>query len=120
MDIINRMLSAILNFKLQQHLPELAIIALIIFYIYWYFEGRKKNLLLARTWIYHTRNLMQQQFALLGNEDGHLLLKDSDDEYIFYASGRRHCRCLYATLQVMLVKEFLRFNRIMITMIVDS
>jgi hypothetical protein len=100
MFLLTKILTSLREFKPQQHLPEFSIILLIAFYVFWYFQGKKRNFLLAKTWLQQARSLMQSQFSLLGDEQGHLLFKESNDEYIFYATGRKYCQSLYANLQV--------------------
>ena len=103
MFLLTKILTSIGEFKPQQHLLEFSVILLIAFYVFWFFQGRKRNFQLAKTWLQQTRSLMQSQFALLGDGEGHLLFKEANDEYLFYATGRKYCRFLYANLQVIFV-----------------
>jgi hypothetical protein len=50
--------------------------------------------------VLRNRALMERNFAQLSDGKGQLLFEDSASDYLFYATGRVHCRSLTATLDV--------------------
>lgn len=46
-------------------------------------------------------DLFASQFAHVGNDKGHVLVKDGPADFLFYASGRIHCQYLRARLQML-------------------
>lgn len=71
-----------------------------------YFTGRKENENLALAWAtkFATKDaIFEKNFSLLGvgdGEDSPLLLKEGQNVFKFYASGRRFCQGLLATIEL--------------------
>ncbi|XP_041014071.1 uncharacterized protein At5g49945-like [Juglans microcarpa x Juglans regia] len=78
---------------------------LIIFLIN-YFTGKRENENLALAWAakFATKDsVFERNFSLLGvgeGEDSPLLLKEGQTVFKFYASGRRYCQGLLATMEL--------------------
>lgn len=79
---------------------------LIIFAIN-YFTGKKENEHIALSWATHFAakdSIFDKNFSLLGigdgGDDAPLLLKEGQTTFKFYASGRRYCQGLLATLEL--------------------
>ncbi|KAJ4758450.1 Coiled-coil domain-containing protein 47 [Rhynchospora pubera] len=76
----------------------------LICFIINYFTGRKENETIALTWAskFATKDsIFEKNFSLLGTGDGNdtpLLLKEGQDMFKFYASGRRYCQGMLATM----------------------
>lgn len=71
-----------------------------------YFTGRRENENLALAWAaqFATKNsIFEKNFSLLGvgeGDDSPLLLKEGQNVFKFYASGRRYCQGLLATMEL--------------------
>lgn len=71
-----------------------------------YFTGKRQNENLALSWAvqFATRDtIFEKNFSLLGvgeGKDSPLLLKEGQNVFKFYASGRRYCQGLLATLEL--------------------
>ncbi|GMI87909.1 hypothetical protein like AT4G24330 [Hibiscus trionum] len=78
---------------------------LIVFVIN-YFTGKRENENLALAWAakFATKgSIFEKNFSLLGvgeGEDSPLLLKEGQTVFKFYASGRRYCQGLLATMEL--------------------
>ena len=72
----------------------------LVVYLLSHFRGSRVNKELARKWMRVGLPLWEQQFALVGDDAGHKLIKDSPRDYIFYATGRRHVVNVYGFLEV--------------------
>ncbi|KAL2634188.1 hypothetical protein R1flu_005667 [Riccia fluitans] len=76
----------------------------LIAYVTFYFIGRKRNEKLALAWATHFAckdGIFDKNFSLLGTGDGvdsPLLMKEGQNVFKFYASGRRYCESLLATM----------------------
>ncbi|MCL7038307.1 hypothetical protein MKW94_011473 [Papaver nudicaule] len=71
-----------------------------------YFTGKKENENIALSWAsrFATKDsIFDKNFSLLGTGDGKdtpLLLKEGQNVFKFYASGRRYCQGLLATMEL--------------------
>lgn len=71
-----------------------------------YFTGKRENENLALAWAakFATKgSIFEKNFSLLGvgeGEDSPLLLKEGQNVFKFYASGRRYCQGLLATMEL--------------------
>lgn len=71
-----------------------------------YFTGKRENENLALAWAakFGTKeSIFEKNFSLLGvgeGEDSPLLLKEGQNVFKFYASGRRYCQGLLATMEL--------------------
>ncbi|KAK4777619.1 hypothetical protein SAY87_017806 [Trapa incisa] len=78
---------------------------LIIFVIN-YFTGKRENENIALAWAakFATKDsILEKNFSLLGvgeGDDSPLLLKEGQNVFKFYASGRRYCQGLLATMEL--------------------
>eukprot|EP01006_Ploeotia_vitrea_P044185 TRINITY_DN66816_c8_g16_i1.p1 TRINITY_DN66816_c8_g16~~TRINITY_DN66816_c8_g16_i1.p1 ORF type:complete len:506 (-),score=304.31 TRINITY_DN66816_c8_g16_i1:99-1616(-) len=82
---------------------ELVGVAFVIAYIINYFIGKRKNDAIAQTWFTTFQPVFEEQFerlgAYAGDQEG-MILKESPSLYRFYASGRRYCTGMLATLDL--------------------
>ncbi|XP_022748678.1 uncharacterized protein At5g49945-like [Durio zibethinus] len=78
----------------------------LIVFIINYFTGKRENENLALAWAakFATKgSIFEKNFSLLGvgeGEDSPLLLKEGQNVFKFYASGRRYCLGLLATMEL--------------------
>ncbi|XP_010272504.1 PREDICTED: uncharacterized protein At5g49945-like [Nelumbo nucifera] len=78
----------------------------LITFIINYFTGRRENENIALAWAarFATKDsIFEKNFSLLGTGDGKdtpLLLKEGQNVFKFYASGRRYCQGLLATMEL--------------------
>uniref|UniRef100_A0A803N4Y4 Coiled-coil domain-containing protein 47 n=2 Tax=Chenopodium quinoa TaxID=63459 RepID=A0A803N4Y4_CHEQI len=85
---------------------EIACVSFLIVFGINYFSGKKENENLALAWAakFATKDtIFEKNFSLLGvgeGEDSPLLLKEGQNVFKFYASGRRYCQGLLATLEL--------------------
>ncbi|MQL72768.1 hypothetical protein Taro_005102 [Colocasia esculenta] len=85
---------------------EIACVSFLIAFIFNYFSGKKENENIALAWAakFATKDtVFERNFSLLGTGDGKdtpLLLKEGQDAFKFYASGRRFCQRLLATMEL--------------------
>ena len=92
-------------FQWQNFPYELAALVFIVLYVVNLFIGRARNAAIALQWHDATRDLFASQFSALsafadGSGAGATFLKDSHSCFKFYASGRRHCAGMLATLEL--------------------
>jgi hypothetical protein len=85
---------------------EIACVSFLICFLLNYFTGKKQNEAIALAWAtkFATRDsIFDKNFSLLGTGDGRdtpLLLKEGQDVFKFYASGRRFCQGMLATMEM--------------------
>ena len=79
---------------------EIGILGLFVLYGINFVYGRKQNENIAKAWVKTNWKLFERNFSYFGDGKGNSLIKDSESEYIFYASGRAHCRSLTARFEV--------------------
>jgi hypothetical protein len=85
---------------------EIACVSFLICFVLNYFTGKKQNEAIALAWAtkFATRgSIFDKNFSLLGTGDGQdtpLLLKEGLDVFKFYASGRRFCQGMLATMEM--------------------
>ncbi|KAL1919297.1 uncharacterized protein VTP21DRAFT_1990 [Calcarisporiella thermophila] len=79
---------------------EIAIVAFLVVYFINYSNGFKKNQALAKRWMSKQLSLFQDQFSLVGDGEGHSLLKDGPADYIFYLSGRVNCKYVHGKVKL--------------------
>jgi len=99
----------------QNYYPEICALIFIGLYVINFFIGKRSDERLAQAWLQAYRGLFELQFAAVGLYEnqtegatktvtgqgvGSGLLKESQSCFKFYASGRRHCHCLLATLEL--------------------
>ncbi|KAL3693394.1 hypothetical protein R1sor_007045 [Riccia sorocarpa] len=88
----------------QSYYTEVAGTLFLIAYLTYYFIGRKRNEKLALAWATHFAckdGIFDKNFSLLGTGDGvdsPLLMKEGQNVFKFYASGRRYCESFLATM----------------------
>ncbi|XP_056863086.1 uncharacterized protein At5g49945-like isoform X2 [Raphanus sativus] len=81
-------------------------VSILIAYLINYFLGKRANETLALSWAskFTLKDVIfEKNFSLLGvgeGEDSPLLLKEATNVFKFYASGRRYCHGLLATLEL--------------------
>ncbi|KAJ3677878.1 hypothetical protein LUZ60_001681 [Juncus effusus] len=92
--------------KPSSYSVEIACVSFLICFIINYFTGKKENESKALAWAakFATKDsIFDKNFSLLGTGDGKdtpLLLKEGQDVFKFYASGRRFCQGMLATMQM--------------------
>ncbi|KAJ4717414.1 DUF1682 family protein [Melia azedarach] len=85
---------------------EIVCVAFFIMFIVNYFTGKRENENLALAWAakFATKDsIFEKNFSLLGVGEGNdapLLLKEGQSVFKFYASGRRYCSGLLATMEL--------------------
>ncbi|KAJ4913059.1 hypothetical protein Rs2_07680 [Raphanus sativus] len=92
--------------KLSSYTVEIVSVSILIAYLINYFTGRRENENLALSWASKfglKDTIFEKNFSLLGvgeGEDSPLLLKEATNVFKFYASGRRFCHGVLATLEL--------------------
>ncbi|KAG5229328.1 hypothetical protein OIU77_023989 [Salix suchowensis] len=92
--------------KKQSFLVEIVCVSFLIMFVINYFTGKKENENLALSWAakFATKDsIFEKNFSLLGvgeGDDSPLLLKEGQNVFKFYASGRRYCQGLLATMEL--------------------
>lgn len=85
---------------------EIACVTFLIMLVINYFTGKRENENLALAWAakFATKDsIFEKNFSLLGvgeGDDSPLLLKEGQNVFKFYASGRRYCSGLLATMEL--------------------
>ncbi|KDP42424.1 hypothetical protein JCGZ_00221 [Jatropha curcas] len=92
--------------KKQSYTVEIVCVSFLIMFIINYFTGKRENENLALSWAakFATKDsIFEKNFSLLGvgeGDDSPLLLKEGQNIFKFYASGRRYCQGLLATMEL--------------------
>lgn len=92
--------------KKQSFLVEIVCVSFLIMFVINYFTGKRENENLALSWAskFATKDsIFEKNFSLLGvgeGDDSPLLLKEGQNVFKFYASGRRYCQGLLATMEL--------------------
>lgn len=90
----------------QTYYVEVACVLFLIAFAFAYFVGRKENEKIALAWAaqYACKDgIFDKNFSLLGTgmeADAPLLIKEGQNVFKFYASGRRYCAGLLATMDL--------------------
>ncbi|XP_068658184.1 uncharacterized protein At5g49945-like [Aristolochia californica] len=90
----------------RSYTVEIVCISFLIAFVFNYFTGKRENENIAIAWAtqFATKDsIFEKNFSLLGTEDGQdtpLLLKEGQNVFKFYASGRRFCQGLLATMEL--------------------
>lgn len=90
----------------QNYVFEMAVVAAMLLYFANYFIGRSRNSAIAHEWLETNMEALTSNFALVGDTgegeeptEGELL-KESDNVYLLWASGRVNCTGLLVQLQM--------------------
>ncbi|KAG6427272.1 hypothetical protein SASPL_111514 [Salvia splendens] len=92
--------------KITSFTVEIACVSFLIVFAINYFTGKKENENLALAWAskFATKDsIFDKNFSLLGvgeTDDSPLLLQEGKSVFKFYASGRRYCSGLLATMEL--------------------
>nr|VDD40288.1 unnamed protein product [Brassica oleracea] len=92
--------------KLSSYTVEIVCVSILIAYLTNYFLGKRDNESLALSWAskFGLKDaIFEKNFSLLGvgeGDDSPLLLKEATNVFRFYASGRRYCHGMLATLEL--------------------
>ncbi|XP_042486959.1 uncharacterized protein At5g49945-like [Macadamia integrifolia] len=92
--------------KPRSFIIEVACICFLICFVINYFTGKRANEKIALAWAakFATKDsIFDKNFSLMGTGDGKdtpLLLKEGQSVFKFYASGRRFCQGLVATMEL--------------------
>ncbi|KAF8411852.1 hypothetical protein HHK36_004411 [Tetracentron sinense] len=90
----------------RSYTVEIICVTFLIAFIVNYFVGKRENENIALAWAtqFATKDsIFEKNFSLLGTGDGKdtpLLLKEGQNVFKFYASGRRFCQGLLATMEL--------------------
>ncbi|MCL7041179.1 hypothetical protein MKW94_002778 [Papaver nudicaule] len=90
----------------RDFIVEIICVSFLIMFAVNYFTGKKENENIALSWAsrFATKDsIFDKNFSLLGTGDGKdtpLLLKEGQNVFKFYASGRRYCQGLLATMEL--------------------
>eukprot|EP00249_Psilotum_nudum_P010277 c22444_g1_i1 orf=104-1621(+) len=90
----------------QSYYFEVCCIIFLVAFAFTYFIGRKENEAVALAWAaqYACKDgILEKNFSLLGTGDGPdapLLIKEGQNVFKFYASGRRYCQGLLSTMEL--------------------
>ncbi|TPX70244.1 hypothetical protein SpCBS45565_g01872 [Spizellomyces sp. 'palustris'] len=79
---------------------EALILGGLVLYVISYYYGRRKNNQIARNWMRITLPIWERNFAQVGDEGGHKLIRDGPRDYIFYATGRAHVKHVSGSLHL--------------------
>lgn len=95
------------KFSLSSYVIEVVCISFLIVFAINFFIGKRQNELIALCWAsqFATKDsIFDKNFSLLGTGDGKedapLLLKEGQNVFKFYASGRRFCQGLLTTMEL--------------------
>ncbi|KAJ3413044.1 hypothetical protein HDV05_008565 [Chytridiales sp. JEL 0842] len=80
---------------------EFAFLVSVVVYIAAHFYGRQVNLKIAKGFMQAALPVLQLNFAKVGDEKKHTLMRDGPKDYIFFASGREFVQSLYGYIQLM-------------------
>lgn len=107
----------------NSHYLEYAALALFSMYVLSAYFGTRSNAKLAEAWAAAygaPGTLLDKNFSLIGDGEeggqaGNLLMKENSNLYKFYASGRRHCQGMLASLTLRARQDMLAtlFNLIL-------
>ncbi|KAJ9561418.1 hypothetical protein OSB04_006578 [Centaurea solstitialis] len=92
--------------RIRSYSIEITCVLFLILFTVNYFIGRKENETLALAWAAKFASkdtIFDKNFSLLGvgeGDDSPLLLKEGQNVFKFYASGRRFCQGLLATMEL--------------------
>lgn len=106
------MVSLFLRSNWESYYLELVILAGLVLYFANFFVGRSKNQKIAETWYQTFEPLMKENFSLVG-DDGKLensqpgLLKESENVYLLWCSGRTACEAVLFELRLMKRQDLL-------------
>ncbi|XP_068663896.1 uncharacterized protein At5g49945-like [Aristolochia californica] len=90
----------------RSYTVEIICVSFLIAFVFNYFTGKRENENIALAWAtqFATKDsIFEKNFSLLGTGDGQdtpLLLKEGQNVFKFYASGRRFCQGLLATMEL--------------------
>ncbi|XP_042510057.1 uncharacterized protein At5g49945-like [Macadamia integrifolia] len=92
--------------KIRSYTIEIVCISFLTCFVINYFTGKRENENIALAWAskFATKDsIFDKNFSLLGTGDGTdtpLLLKEGPNVFKFYASGRRYCHGMLATMEL--------------------
>ncbi|KAK9135160.1 hypothetical protein Syun_014490 [Stephania yunnanensis] len=92
--------------SLRSYTIEIVCVSFLVAFTINYFTGKRENENVALAWAakFATKDtIFEKNFSLLGTGDGKdtpLLLKEGQNVFKFYASGRRFCQGLLATMEL--------------------
>lgn len=92
--------------SLSSYTVEIVCVSFLVVFVINYFTGKRENENIALAWAtkFATKDsIFEKNFSLLGvgeTDDSPLLLKEGQNVFKFYASGRRYCQGLLATMEL--------------------
>ncbi|TKR67911.1 hypothetical protein L596_023985 [Steinernema carpocapsae] len=94
---------------------EVLIIFFLVLYMLNYLYGKNLNQTIATRWFDENRPILEKQFAIVGDdgvsqepESGHLV-KETDNQYSIWCSGREGCRGLHIQIQLKKRQDLLSY-----------
>ncbi|CAL9150313.1 unnamed protein product [Musa hybrid cultivar] len=93
--------------SLRSYFLEIVCVTFLICFAFNYFHGKRRNEAIALAWAAKFAvkdSIFDKNFSLLGTGDGNdtpLLLKEGQDVFKFYATGRRYCQGMLATMELL-------------------
>ena len=97
------------QFKATDFIGEFILFLLLTIYILTHWNGDRKNKEYARKWMRATLSIWEDNFTLVGDGQGHKLIRDGTRDYIFYASGRKYVENVYASLELVARNDLLSY-----------
>lgn len=105
------------NGNWTNYIYEIVMLVIILVYLIFYLFGKSKNSRLANAWYQANRDLLEKNFALVGddgqspdintNSEQGLFIKDSDNSYGLWCSGRQGCEGLLVQLKFIKRQDFI-------------
>ncbi|WOK94565.1 hypothetical protein Cni_G03269 [Canna indica] len=94
------------SFSLRSYTLEISCVTFLICFTLNYFIGKRRNEAIALAWAskFATMDsIFDKNFSILSTGDGKtpLLLKEGPNVFKFYASGRRFCQGMFATMELL-------------------
>lgn len=87
---------------------EMLMVAGLLVYFLNFFTGRSRNYKLANMWYYTHKSLLEENFSLVGDDgkmeiENHGLMKESENLYTLWCSGRTCCEGMLVELKLLKV-----------------
>ncbi|KAJ3213737.1 Coiled-coil domain-containing protein 47 [Dinochytrium kinnereticum] len=77
-----------------------AVIGLAV-YLALHYYGRSVNLGIAKKWLQATLPVWESNFSQVGDDKKYTMIRDGPNDFIFYASGRRHVQRVYGFIRLL-------------------
>ncbi|XP_050298050.1 PAT complex subunit CCDC47 [Anthonomus grandis grandis] len=92
-------------YKWESYYLEMLMVAGLLAYFINFALGRTKNTKIATTWFQTHRQLLEENFAMVGDDGGqergdHVLIKESENVFTLWCSGRTCCEGMLVELRL--------------------